>query len=134
MTEEIHTKKQITFRGKSKEDLLKLDVREFAKLLKSKARRSVLRRFQFIENFVGRAKNKLAKNKQIRTHSRGLIIVPELVGMKIHVHSGNKFTPVEIAMEMLGHRLGEFAPTRNKVSHGKAGVGSTKGSKAQSKH
>ena len=62
-----------------------------------------------------------------------MIIVPQLVGMKIHIYNGHEFMPVEIVKEMLGHRLGEFAPTRSKVKHGNAGVGSTKGSKSQSK-
>ena len=56
-----------------------------------------------------------------------------MVGMKIQIHNGNNFVPVEIVGEMLGHKLGEFAPTRGKVKHGKSGVGATKGSMAKSK-
>jgi small subunit ribosomal protein S19 len=56
-----------------------------------------------------------------------------MVGMNIQVHRGNNFTPVEIVPEMIGHYLGEFAPTRNRVAHTKAGVGATKGSKSKSK-
>lgn len=127
-------KKQTTFKGKTIEELKTLDVREFAKLLKSRSRRTVLRNFQEVENFVNRAKTKIEKGKQVKTHSRDLVIVPELVGMKIQIYNGQKFIPVEVSLEMLGHKLGEFAPTRNRVNHGKAGVGATKGSKAQSKH
>lgn len=130
--EEIR-KKQFTFRGKAIEQLKDLDVREFAKHLKSRQRRSVLRNFQEIEKFISRSKEKLSKNKPIRTHQRDIIIVPEIVGMKIHVHSGNKFVPVTIMEEMLGHRLGEFAATREKVKHGTAGIGATKGTKSQAK-
>jgi small subunit ribosomal protein S19 len=127
------TKKAFTFRGKSIEELKALDVREFAKYLKSKNRRLALRQFQDVENFTARAKKKLEKNKQIKTHERGMIIVPQIVGMKISIYNGHEFVPVEIMKEMIGHRLGEFSPTRQKVKHGGAGVGATKGSKTQSK-
>ena len=127
------TKKIFTYRGKTIEELKALDVREFAKYLKSRQRRAALRQFQEIETFVSRTKKKTEKNKAIRTHDRALIIVPQLVGLKIHIYNGHEFFPVEIMKEMLGHRLGEFAPTRQKVKHGGAGVGSTKGSKSKSK-
>lgn len=127
------TKKQFTYRGKTIEELKALEVREFAKYLKSKARRSVLRQFQEVEEFVSRTKKKSERNKQIKTHNRNLIIVPQLVGLKIQVYNGKEFVPVDIAKEMLGHRLGEFALTRGKVKHGNTGVGGTKGSKAKAK-
>ncbi len=127
------TKKTFTYRGKSIEELKELDVREFAKHLKSRTRRAVLRQFQMIEDFVSRAKRKIEKNKSIKTHKRTMIIVPQLVGMKIQVYNGHEFVPVEITKEMLGHRFGEFSPTRGKVKHGTAGIGSTKGSKSQAK-
>jgi len=127
------TKKQFTYRGKSIEELKALDVREFAKYLKSKQRRAALRQFQEIEDFVSRTKKKSEKNKPIKTHNRALVIVPQLVGLKIHIHNGHEFVPIEIAKEMIGHRLGEFAPTRTKVKHGGAGVGATKGSKTAKK-
>jgi small subunit ribosomal protein S19 len=127
-------KKQFTFRGKTLEELKALDVREFAKLLKSRQRRTVLRQFQKVEEFVNRAKVKLSRNKVIKTHLRDLVIVPQMVGMRILVYSGRDFTPVDVTGEMLGHVLGEFSLTRQKVKHGTAGVGATKGTKAQSKH
>ena len=127
------TKKQFTFRGKTLEELKALDVREFAKYLKSRQRRSVLRQFQEIEKFINRAKEKISKNKPIRTHQRDLIIAPEMVGMKLHIHNGRSFLPIEVTGEMLGHKFGEFAPTRAKTKHGKAGMGATKGSKAKAK-
>ncbi|MBU2104887.1 MAG: ribosomal protein S19 family protein [Nanoarchaeota archaeon] len=130
--EEI-TKKQFTYRGKAIEELKKLDVREFAKLVKSKERRMILRNFQKIEDFINRSKVKLERNKPIRTHQRDLIIVPEMVGWKIFIHSGNKFAPIVVMNEMLGHKFGEFAPTRGRIKHSKAGVGATKGSKHKSK-
>jgi small subunit ribosomal protein S19 len=127
-------KKEFKFRGKTLEELKALDVREFAKLLRSRQRRTVLRQFQKIEDFVNRSKVKLSKKKPIRTHQRDLIVVPQMIGMRILVYKGNGFVPVDIKGEMLGHVLGEFALTRTKVKHGSAGVGATKGTRALSKH
>lgn len=126
-------RKEFTYRGKTIDELKAMDVREFAKYLEARSRRSVLRQFQIIEKFVARAKEKISRNKRIKTHQRDIVVVPEMVGMNIQVYDGHAFIPTEITGEMLGHRLGEFAITRKKVSHGEAGVGATKGSKAQSK-
>ena len=126
-------KKEMTYRGKTIEELKELEVREFSKYLKSKPRRVLLRNFQVIEKFIARAKEKIAKGKNLKTHQREIIIVPAMVGMKIQVYSGNAFIPVEIVGEMLGHKLGEFSPSRKRVNHGSAGVGATKGSKHKSK-
>ena len=127
------TKKQFTFRGKTTGELKALDVREFAEFLRSRQRRTALRNFQKIEDFVNRAKGKIAKKKPVKTHHRDLVVVPQMIGMKIHIYNGNTFVPVEIVEEMLGHKFGEFAPTRGRVKHGSAGVGATKGSRAQAK-
>ena len=127
------TKKQFTFRGKTLDELQKMDVREFAKFLKSKSRKFALRHFQEIEGFLDRVNRKIEKNKPIKTHLRDMIVVPKMVGMKISVHDGRKFAPVEIIEEMLGHKLGEFALTRQRIKHGKAGIGATKGTKAKAK-
>ena len=132
MAEEIR-KKQFTYRGKTMEELKALDVREFAKYLKSRQRRTVLRNFQEIEKFISRSKIKIERNKPVKTHQRDLVIVPDMVGMKIQIYNGNKFIPVEVMGEMLGHKFGEFAPTRARIKHSKAGVGATKGTRAQAK-
>ena len=126
-------KKENTFRGKTLEELKKLDVREFAKLLASQQKRYVLRQFHEIDKFVNRSRNKLAKKRPIKTHDRALIVVPELVGMRIQIYNGRAFMPVDLKLEMLGHKFGEFAPTRVRAKHGKGGVGATKGSKSKSK-
>ena len=126
-------KKQFTYRGKTIEELKTLEVREFARYLKSRERRTLLRQFQEIEKFINRSKEKIAKKKAVKTHDRTLIVVPAMVGMKIQIYNGNKFVPVEIIGEMLGHRFGEFAPTRARIKHGKSGVGATKGTRAKAK-
>ncbi len=126
-------KKQFKYRGKDIEELKALDTREVAKYLDSRARRTVLRNFQEIEDFLQRAKRKQSKNKKIKTHKRKLIVVPQMVGMQIQVHNGRMFIPIEVVPEMIGHYLGEFSLTRAKASHSKSGVGATKGSRAKSK-
>jgi small subunit ribosomal protein S19 len=51
-------------------------------------------------------------NKVIKTWSRRSMITPEMIGLTIAVHNGNKHVPVFVSEEMIGHKLGEFAPTR----------------------
>jgi len=126
-------KKEFTYKGMSIEELKKLDVREFAKYLRSRQRRTALRQFQKIEDFINRSREKQKKDKKIRTHQRDLVVVPQMVGMKISIYNGKTFVPVEVTSEMLGHKFGEFAPTRNRVKHGSAGLGATKGTKSKSK-
>ena len=126
-------KKEFTYKGMSMEELKKLDVREFAKYLRSRQRRTVLRQFQKIEDFINRSREKQKKDKKIRTHQRDLVIVPQMVEMRISIYNGNTFVPIEVTGEMLGHKFGEFAPTRNRVKHSSAGVGATKGTRSKAK-
>ncbi len=62
--------------------------------------------------------NSKGEKKVIRTWSRASTISPEFVGHTIAVHNGNKFIPVYITENMVGHKLGEFAPTRLFRGHG----------------
>ncbi|MBE9580980.1 MAG: 30S ribosomal protein S19 [Proteobacteria bacterium] len=62
--------------------------------------------------------------KVIKTWSRRSTIVPELVSLTLAVHNGKKFVPVFISEDMVGHKLGEFAPTRTFYGH--AGVRKTR--------
>ena len=55
--------------------------------------------------------------KPIKTWSRRSIIIPSMIGMTIAVHNGRQHVPVYISDEMLGHKLGEFAPTRTFKGH-----------------
>ncbi|MBI3013618.1 MAG: 30S ribosomal protein S19 [Candidatus Tectomicrobia bacterium] len=61
--------------------------------------------------------NKAWEKKIIRTWSRRSTIVPELLGHTIAVHNGKKFIPVFITENMVGHKLGEFSPTRTFRAH-----------------
>ncbi|HET9947403.1 MAG TPA: 30S ribosomal protein S19 [Longimicrobiales bacterium] len=64
------------------------------------------------------AMNARGEKKVIKTWSRASTISPEFVGHTIAVHNGNKFIPVYITENMVGHKLGEFAPTRLFRGHG----------------
>ena len=55
--------------------------------------------------------------RPLKTWSRRSTIVPEFIGLTIAVHNGNKFIPVYVTENMVGHKLGEFAPTRNFRGH-----------------
>ena len=125
--------KDVFYRGVNVEDLKKLDVREVAKYLPSRSRRSVLRHFDIVEKFTTRCETAVSQKKKIRTHLRDIVIVPKLVGMRIGIYNGKTFNDVEMTAEMIGHRLGEFSQTRGRVQHGAAGIGATKGSKTQKK-
>jgi small subunit ribosomal protein S19 len=58
------------------------------------------------------------RRKPIKTWSRRSTIMPQFVGLTFQVHNGNKFVPVLIDEDMVGHKLGEFAPTRSYYGHG----------------
>jgi small subunit ribosomal protein S19 len=62
--------------------------------------------------------NEAGKKQVIKTWSRRSVISPDFVGHTIAVHNGNKFIPVYVTENMVGHKLGEFAPTRIFRGHG----------------
>ncbi len=62
--------------------------------------------------------NDIGDKKVIKTWSRRSTISPEFVGHTLAVHNGNKFIPIYITENMVGHKLGEFAPTRTFRGHG----------------
>jgi small subunit ribosomal protein S19 len=63
--------------------------------------------------------NESKKKTVIKTWSRRSLIIPDFVGHTFAVHNGNKFIPVYVTENMVGHKLGEFAPTRTYKGHGK---------------
>lgn len=65
------------------------------------------------------AAQEAGKKSTIKTWSRASMISPDFVGLTVAVHNGNKFIPVYVTENMVGHKLGEFAPTR--VFRGHAG-------------
>lgn len=120
-------KGEYTYRGNTIEQLQTLSYEEFAKLLPAKERRSIKRGLSDGQKYI--LQQFRDGRESIRTHYRNMIIFPEMVGRNIEVYNGTKFVKIEIQPEMVGHRFGEFALTRSKVSHGSAGVGATRSSK-----
>ena len=57
------------------------------------------------------------RSEAIKTWSRRSTIVPQFVGLNFAVHNGHKFVPVHVSEEMVGHKLGEFSPTRTYYGH-----------------
>ncbi len=120
-------KGEFTFRGKSLEELKKLTLDEFALLVPARQRRTIQRGLS--EDHKKLLHKVKIRDQNIRTHLRDMVVTPEMVGLKIAIHTGKEFTPVEIIPEMLGHYFGEFVLTRKKVAHGAAGIGATRSSK-----
>ena len=119
-------KKEITIKGKTLDELKKMGTNELAQLLPSRQRRAMKRGMTEQQKIL---LEKLKSNeKNIETHCRDMIILPEMVGVIIKVHQGREFIPVAIEPEMIGHYLGEFALTRKKVAHNAPGIGSTRSS------
>ena len=71
------------------------------------------------------AMTEVADKRPIKTWSRASTIFPQFVGLTLAVHNGKKFVPVYVTTDMVGHKLGEFAPTRTFLGH--AGESKTKG-------
>jgi small subunit ribosomal protein S19 len=74
----------------------------------------------FVDNYLLKKLDEMAKaNKKqpVKTWSRRSTILPEFVGQTFMVHNGRKFIPVFVTENMVGHKLGEFAPTRTFGGH-----------------
>ena len=127
--------REFRYRGYTVEELRDMSMDEFIELLPSRQRRSLLRGLtveqrKLLERI--RITKEFSKNggqtKPIRTHARDMIILPEMVGVTIHVHNGKEFIPIQIKPEMVGHYLGEFAITNKPVKHGTPGIGASRSS------
>ncbi|RLF03582.1 MAG: 30S ribosomal protein S19 [Thermoprotei archaeon] len=128
--------REFKYRGYTLQELLNMPIDEVIKLLPSRQRRSLLRGLtpeqkKLLEK-VRKAKKMLETTGKvkmtIRTYCRDMIILPEMVGLVIHVYNGKEFVPVKIVPEMIGHYLGEFALTTAIVKHGAPGLKATRSS------
>lgn len=118
--------REFRYRGKTLQDLLTLDIKELTVLLPAQARRKIKRGFTDAEKKFLREVQ--TNKKRIKTHCRDMLILPLMVGKIVCIHTGKEFKDVEIAAEMIGHRLGEFAMTRHRVAHNAPGIGATRSS------
>ena len=128
-------KKDLTFKGKTVEEVIEMKLSDFMNLVTSRARRSLKNGFTEEQKklLIKIKKSKEGKYKKpIKTHCRDMVVIPDMVGQKIFIHTGKEFVPIDISYEMLGRYLGELTMTRKKVSHSAPGIGATKSSAAMS--
>ncbi|MFH1060545.1 MAG: 30S ribosomal protein S19 [Pseudomonadota bacterium] len=91
-----------------------------------------LRKGPFIDDHLSRKvedAQSTGSRKVIKTWSRRSTIMPDFVGLTFAVHNGKKFIPVFVTENMVGHKMGEFAPTRSFFSHAGDKKGKAKGGK-----
>ena len=119
-------KKEFTYRGKNLEEIKKLSLNEITKLLPATQRRSLKRGLTEQQQIL--LKKIRGNETNIETHCRDMVVLPEMVGKIIKIHNGKEFFTVSIMEEMIGHRLGEFSLTRNRVEHSAPGIGATRSS------
>jgi small subunit ribosomal protein S19 len=126
--------KEFMYRGHSLVSLQGMSMDEFINLLPSRQRRSLQRGLtpeqRILLEKLRETQEALKKGKEVtvKTHVRDMIILPEMVGAKIHVHNGKEFVGVDIKAGMIGHYLGEFAITNKPVRHGTPGIGASRSS------
>ncbi len=123
--------KEFKYRGYTLEQLQNMSFESLLTLLPSRMRRSLNRgvsdeKRKLLEEVRAARDGKL--DKPIRTHVRDMPILPYMVGLTIHVHSGKEFVPLTIKPEMIGHYLGEYVITNKKVVHGTPGIGASRSS------
>ena len=117
-------KKEFTYRGYSVADLKEMplwpseesDSMSVIELLPARARRTIARGLsEENERLLDRIRR--TSGRTVRTHRRDMVILPEFVGHIFMVHDGRNHQKVQITEDMVGHKLGEFAPTRTFRGH-----------------
>lgn len=126
--------REFIYRGYNLKELQQMSMDDFIRLLPSRQRRSLKRGLsqdqrKLLEKLRrARRESEGSEIKTVETHSRDMIILPEMVGITIQVYNGKEFYPVEIVEQMIGHYIGEFAITNRKVVHGTPGIGASRSS------
>ena len=128
-------RKIFKYRGLTLDELKELSLDELIEILPARQRRSLKRGFLPRQQIVldkfrklTKEENKSGKPVVIKTHCRDMIVLPEMVGTTFGIYNGHEFTEVTFTPEMIGCYFGEFAPTRQKVTHGDPGMGATRSS------
>ncbi|MBI2670740.1 30S ribosomal protein S19 [Candidatus Woesearchaeota archaeon] len=128
-------KKEFTYKGKTLPELQSMTINDFMKIATARVRRTLKKGLneqqkRLLEKIRKFKSGKL--KKPIKTQLRDMIVIPEMIGITIHIHRGKEFMPILITEEMLGHYLGEFTYNRQRVEHSAPGIGATKSSAAVS--
>ena len=120
--------KEFSYRGKSIEELKKMTIDEFAKILTARERRKIKRGFTDQEKKLLESIKK-SPEKFHKTHVRSMVILPEMVGTRLGVFTGKEWFQLVIAPDMVGFRVGDFAIPVKRVKHSAPGIGASRGSK-----
>ena len=125
--------RQFSYRGHTIDELRQMSMDEFIKLLPSRQRRSLLKGLTneqriLMEHIRQAKKENGGKTATVKTHCRDMIVIPELLGLTLQLHSGKEYVAIDIKPEMIGHFIGEFAITNQKVVHGTPGIGASRSS------
>ncbi len=125
----MSSRRVFQYRGFTIDELRQKSMDEFISLLPARQRRSLTRgmstqHIKLMEKIMGSKQSK----RPVRTHCRDFIILPELIGAIVQIYNGREFLRVTLLPEMLGHYLGEYAPTCKQVKHSAPGIGATRGS------
>ncbi len=126
--------KEFRYRGYSSDELQVMSMDEFIRILPSRQRRSLQRGLsqeqRVLLEGVRKAKEAMKQGQKavVKTHSRDMIILPEMIGVTLLVHNGKEFTSIDVTPEMVGHFIGEFAITNKPVKHGTPGIGASRSS------
>jgi small subunit ribosomal protein S19 len=122
------------YRGHKLTDLVQMNMDTLIELLPSRRRRTLKRGLPprqkklLVKLRAARKQAKKGKEVIVKTHSRDMVILPEMVDLTIGVHNGKGFVRVKIIPQMIGHLLGEFSNPMKQVRHGNPGIGATKSS------
>ncbi len=120
--------KEFHYRGLTTEELKKMSIDEFAKIISSRERRSLKRGFTEQQKELLESIRK-SPDKFHKTHVRDIVILPQMIGAKLGVHNGKEWINVVVQPEMIGRRLGEFSIPIKRVKHSAPGIGASRGSK-----
>lgn len=125
--------KKDTWKGFEEENVASVSQEDFLKLITSRNRRTLMRMKvnPRLKKFVEEVREMKKKNpkKLIKTHIREAVILPEWIGLTFGVHNGKEFKKVEITLNKIGRRLGDYSHCTTRVLHSGPGVGATRGSK-----
>jgi small subunit ribosomal protein S19 len=125
--------KKDMWKGVEEDKAAAISYEDFLKRISSRNRRTLLRLKlnPRLKKFVEKVRElkKTNPKKLIKTHVREAIILPEWLGLAFAVHNGKEFKRVDITLNKIGMRLGDFSHTTGRVQHSGPGVGATRGSK-----
>lgn len=125
--------KKDVWKGLEEDKVASLSMEEFLKMISSRNRRTLLRLKSNppLKKFIEKVREikKTDPKKMIKTHRREAVILPEWLGLSFGVYNGKQFKRVDITLNRIGKRLGDFSHSTGRVQHSGPGVGATRGSK-----